>query len=335
MAHESVSVTPFVAPPNVSASVAAFLRGLIDYAGLFPPASLPLADAVTRYAAYRHTDDAWILGRLIVPAARLGDLDVFTDLFSREVPLAVAALGAEATSREALLRALAGDLEAIARFDNVHGGRARADVLELRLPPGIVEAGSPALDELLLRAAEMVDRAPVRLERLCLEVGFAGDWRHHIAQTAEVVARMQAAALPLALKLRCGGPSPEVLPTPEQVAYFLRRAREARLPFKATAGLHHPVRHFDRKLEVMQHGFFNVFGAALLAHALDLTEAGLRQVLRSDDPGKFVFDDDGFAFQDLRIATAQIEAARLHFALSFGSCSFDEPREDLRAAGLL
>ena len=51
------------------------LRGLIDYAGLFPPASLDMADAVRNYAAYREGEHAWALGRFVVPAARLEEFE--------------------------------------------------------------------------------------------------------------------------------------------------------------------------------------------------------------------------------------------------------------------
>ena len=47
------------------------LEGLIDYAGLYPPASLPMEAAVRNYAAYLGGPRAAWLGRFVLPAARL------------------------------------------------------------------------------------------------------------------------------------------------------------------------------------------------------------------------------------------------------------------------
>ena len=49
----------------------ALLDGLIDYAGLFPPAKLPMGDAVRNYAAYLRSEHEWMLGRFICPVSRL------------------------------------------------------------------------------------------------------------------------------------------------------------------------------------------------------------------------------------------------------------------------
>jgi hypothetical protein len=53
----------------------ALLRDLIDYAGLFPPASLDMAAAVANYDSYSRSEWNWILGRFIVPVARLGEFE--------------------------------------------------------------------------------------------------------------------------------------------------------------------------------------------------------------------------------------------------------------------
>ncbi|HEX5631332.1 MAG TPA: hypothetical protein VFY15_06715, partial [Acidimicrobiia bacterium] len=50
------------------------LSGLIDYAGLFPPASLDLAAAVEEYRAIRGSAESWLVGRFICPADRLVEL---------------------------------------------------------------------------------------------------------------------------------------------------------------------------------------------------------------------------------------------------------------------
>jgi hypothetical protein len=59
----------------VTPSAEALLADLVDYAGLFPPAGQSMTEAVHCYARYRRSADAWMLGRFIVPASRLDELD--------------------------------------------------------------------------------------------------------------------------------------------------------------------------------------------------------------------------------------------------------------------
>jgi hypothetical protein len=103
---------------------------------------------------------------------------------------------------------------------------------------------------------------------------------------------------------------------------------------KCTAGLHHPVRHFNEGVQTKMHGFLNVFGAGVLAVANDLSVEQIETILEDENPASFIFDEAGFAWKDLRIDNPEIKLARQQ-VVSFGSCSFNEPREDLRSMGLL
>jgi hypothetical protein len=320
----------------VPAGLRTFLAGLIDYAGLFPPARLPMEEAVPNFAAYQKTTDAWMLSRFICPAARLSELAAYTDLFEPGHPFLVSVLGTGGSDRDAFLDNLRSDLDAVRACEATHEGRVRADLLEVRFPNVVTEAGADAAAGLLLRVNEVLAEADVAFERVHVEAAFSGDWRQTVGGTIEALARHDMDGGPaFGYKVRCGGVTPDAFPTPEQVAFVLAACRDAGVAFKATAGLHHPVRHYDRAVEAMVHGFLNVFGAGVLAHALDLSEAAIRQVLRTESLKAFGFDESGFVFQDLRISAEQVAAAREAFATSYGSCSFDEPREDLRAAGLL
>lgn len=324
------------ARPLSTSGLRAFLSGLIDYAGLFPPARLGLDEAVPSFAAYRQSRDAWMLGRFICPAAHLRDLAPYTDLFAPDDPFPVSVLGTGGGDADAFLLNLRADLDAVRSAEAEHDGRLRPDLLEVRLPDAVAEAGADAVAALLDRVHELVDAAGVAFERMHFEAGFVADWRRTVSGTVTALARHENRhGTPVGFKVRCGGVTPDAFPTPEQVAFVIARCRDARLPFKATAGLHHPVRHFDHQIGAMMHGFLNVFGAGVLAHALELSEAAIRQVLRAESVKAFTFDETGFAFQDLRISAEQVAEARATLACSFGSCSFDEPRDDLRAAGLL
>jgi hypothetical protein len=55
--------------------VRALLTELIDYAGLFPPAGLEMAAAVRSYASSLTGEHSWMLGRFILPVARMDEFE--------------------------------------------------------------------------------------------------------------------------------------------------------------------------------------------------------------------------------------------------------------------
>ena len=95
------------------------------------------------------------------------------------------------------------------------------------------------------------------------------------------------------------------------------------------------IRHFDIGVQTHMHGFLNVFGAGVLAHARRLSEGEVQQIIEDEESQDFAFDDDGMRWKDFGATVAEISAARRAAVISLGSCSFEEPRDDLRAMGLL
>ena len=106
------------------------------------------------------------------------------------------------------------------------------------------------------------------------------------------------------------------------------------LPIKFTAGLHHPIRQFRDEVKTKMHGFLNVLGAAVLAAEHHWEAHQTSMMLEDENASSFSFTDDFFAWREWKIAVERLQYRR-NFVKSFGSCSFDEPREDLRALGLL
>jgi hypothetical protein len=307
------------------ASLRALLTGIIDYAGLFPPAKLTLDQAIRNYARYRREAEAWMLGRFIVPAARLEELEPYHDeLFRFNPPFAFSVLGRSGATLPEFLANLRADLHDIAAFRKRHGDRVIVDVMEVRLPPDLADPRLPDSAESLYKTVRVFPAidllvffeppgpAAALLEQLgrlpCDDVGF---------------------------KLRCGGLEASAFPSSSQIAEALCGSLDAGVPFKATAGLHHPLPRFDAGVNARMHGFLNVFLAGVLAHAHDLTAEQIRPILDDDQASHFSFDDKRASWRTLRATTKAITAARQDFVLSFGSCSFDEPREDLRALGWL
>jgi hypothetical protein len=146
-------------------------------------------------------------------------------------------------------------------------------------------------------------------------------WRDTVPAAVDAVVRAGGR-----VKLRCGG---EHVPSVEQVALVIAACRDARCIFKATAGLHHPIRRGA------EHGFLNLLAAAAFAHAQGAEARELERVLAEDDPRAFSVDADGIAVHDSRVDRAEMAAARERLFASIGSCSWREPVEDLQALGLL
>jgi len=315
------------------------LDGILDYAALFPPARLPLDQAIRNYAGYRQGPGGWMLGRFVCPAPRLAELAPYREeLFSSGPPFAFSVLPRPSESADHFLANLRSDLEAVTAFTKHHGDRVVADVAEFRLPPGITDG----VGELLEAAGRLIAAQGPPVVQLYAELVPGPDWRAPTAAVVAALARYNACTTPARLrgslagfKLRCGGLEPSAVPSPEQVAGTITASRDAGVPLKFTAGLHHPFRHLDAGARAAADGFLNVFTAGVLAHARGLGAADVRRIIEAEDAGHFIFDTQGLRWQDHRATTAEIAAARKNAVTSFGSCSFDEPRDGLRALGLL
>jgi hypothetical protein len=312
----------------VSPALHAFLTGLIDYAGLFPPAKLPLDEALGRFINDRASPDAWMLSRFVCPAARLAELAAFEDLIARSQPFAISALARTGGSVKDFPEGLQADLEAIDACRKRFAGRVVVDSLEVRLPIEYNEA-------FLL--------ARIRLAGKRLASSWDGALFFELSNpTPEALAGLLGHLLreadftkPAGFKLRTGGLAPAAFPSCEQVAFALVCCAKEGILFKATAGLHHPFRHFDSAIGAHMHGFVNVFAAGILGHAHQLEADQLRPILEDSNPAHFRFDDHGLHWRELSASTEAVALARRQAMLSFGSCSFDEPRDELRALGWL
>jgi hypothetical protein len=290
----------------------ALLAGLVDYAGLFPPAALSLDDAVAEYSRWRRSPDAWMLGRFVLPAARLAELPRAADSHLPEPG------AGEPWRLSALLGAdVHGDSALVTAFNASRAGRAVVETVELK-------AGGPE------EAAFALDALPRGLVAF-VEVPLDGDLE---ALLAVLVARGARA------KARTGGVVPEAVPGPADVARFIAACAAAGVPWKATAGLHHPVRG-DHPLtygadspRAVTHGFLNVFAAGAFAGA-GASLADLEAVLREEDASALRLGEDALAWRHLRVAADDVAATRRDFATSFGSCSFAEPAAELRSLGVL
>ncbi len=244
------------------------MNQLIDYAGIFPPATLPVDRAITNYINYHHGDFAWMLRSLVVATSEL----------------------------DSVPKSLDGSLSILAESD-----QPRAASIETK---SIVSAQRPVYCEVPLNSLHELDA-----------VKSSGCFA----------------------KIRMGGLKPEAIPTVSQVAAFIRACAELRLPFKATAGLHHPLRadyaltYENAAPRAVMHGFLNVLMASAFAWQGD---KNIESILSEQDASAFTFGESA-SWKDKSLNVAQIKNSRLDFIHSVGSCSFEEPVHELQSLGLL
>ena len=292
-------------------SVDALMSGLIDYAGLFPPAGEDMRPALENYASYLKGPDRRALGRFIVPFPRLRELeDAAVDLLARGRKVAPWNLSV-LVSEDA--RAAG---EEILRFNERHAsgskaGHAVIDVAELK-------ATTP--DQVQHQRRDLPDSLTAYFE-----IPLAGD----VTPLVHSIARAGARA-----KMRTGGVTPEAFPPAEQIIDFIVACAREKVPFKATAGLHHPIRaerpltYEPDSVRGVMYGFVNVFLAAALVYAGESHETALA-ALEESDPTAFAFEDAAIVWKDHRVTADQLAASRAKFAIAFGSCSFREPVDEL------
>ncbi len=268
------------------------------------------------YREARHGAHAWMLGRFIIPASTLT-----SSTQPGDGPFSVILDGGSAAAT--WLESIGSRIGTIAALRETG---VVVEALEISLPAAFSADRAP--DEPLQRLRELLESA--KLTELPVYVEFArrGPWE-------AVLERAMSAAEHAGFggKLRCGGLTLEAFPSVDEVADFIAAAVAARVPFKATAGLHHPVRHYNAQSGFTMHGFLNILAAAALAPRGG--RAMLQQVVAEEDPSAFQFEDAALRWKGERIALDELETCRRAAFVAYGSCSFSEPVEDLTALGIL
>lgn len=300
------------------------LEGLIDYAGLFPPAALNMPPAVRHYAHYRASGAGWMLGRFVCPANAL-------ELFSQSAdPLLPRDAGAIPWRLSVTGSGdVAADLAAIKAFNERHRVcfdecGALVDAYEAKV------ATTSDIDA--LHTAVPVDL----MTYVEVPVAQASTLLPHVA------ARGRRA------KIRMGGVVADAFPAAEAVVHFLQTCVDCSITAKATAGLHHPLRgayrltYADDAPSGRMYGFVNLWLAAALVLAGDAeghTASLAAQLLGESNARAFQVDESRILWHapshDVVIDRALLQRTRETLLVSFGSCSFTEPTDEFRALGWL
>lgn len=282
-------------------AVETLLAGLIDYAGLYPPASLDMHTAVRNYLQYLQGPHLTVLGRFIVNLDRIDELrTVAADAFP-DMPLSVI------------------------------------------LPPHTDFSTLPeVIGEVLDRASlECKVSQPSDIEHITARLPAQTECYFEIMMTPESEILLDTMVVHCGrAKLRMGGVVTDAFPSPKSVVSMLQALAQRHLAFKATAGLHHPVRSSHAYTdepdsgEGMMHGFLNLVFAAMLLHYGDDPIEALH-TLEEQDAHAFQVTPEAIRCRETLWSIDQLRAMREHFFRSFGSCSFEQPISDLEAMGWL
>lgn len=302
--------------PNVgsqpSESVRLMLAEIIDYAGLFPPSQLSMSEAVLNYATYRMSNYGWMLGRFVVPASRLTELmDYAGEFISRD------------GKSDWRLSVIAGEdinqtIKDIREFQRLYPTGVRIDMLEVKATTASkIENTVTAVPDGIRAYFEIAD-GPAFVDLV----------------TTLAMKRQRA-------KLRTGGVVTEDFPKTREIIRFVRTCMAANVPFKATAGLHHPIRCYkpltyaENAPQGTMHGFLNVL--LMTGYARESYRVSLLEELMEEEFGEaFSFGELGVKWRDDHFLTnSHLSLLRRRGMISFGSCSFDEPIADLQSLGIL
>lgn len=299
----------------VSPVTRTLLSGIVDYAGLFPPASLSMDAAVREYASSRVSTARWMLGRFVAPAARL----------------------VEFSDAAATVRGTIPDDKDSWPVTVIATGDPTADAEAMRR---LQAAQQGAVRPLLIAGIEIRAASPDEMERVVSPLReFVPEMYVEIPLDVEpepiVRAIVQAGAR---AKARTGGTTPDSIPSAASVARFLATCVRLEVPFKLTAGLHHPLRAeypltYDSEPErAVMHGFLNAFLAVALLRTGG-SEEEATELLQETSRYAITFSDVAISWRHHRFDEIALGDAR-RLATGFGSCSFAEPVEGLVEMGI-
>jgi hypothetical protein len=314
---------PVRLPPVTEHASRILLEGIVDYAGVYPPAAMAMPAAVRNYAHYRASGAGWMLGRFVCPAAALEE---FSRLAEPLLPRDAGAIPWRLTAVSS--GEVAADIERIAAFNERH----RVCFEECGALVDSFEARVSTAEELV-----RLDAALPRDLITFVEIPLA-------ASTAVETLMPMLGTMGRRAKLRAGGVTADAFPPPAALVAFLARCIEHGVVAKATAGLHHPLRGAYRLTYAADapsgtmYGFLNVFlAAALLAQDGDPAEA--EALLQESNPEQLAISEFGVTWhgpsRDVTFDRAVLQLVRDRVLVSFGSCSFTEPVDEIRAMGWL
>ncbi|GAA1282189.1 hypothetical protein Psi02_38500 [Planotetraspora silvatica] len=295
------------------------LDALVDDAGLFPPTSLDMRSAVDRHRGDLAAAAPMLTHRLLCPAARIGELIAELSAGDR---LRVILIGGDdpARTQDAIDQVVSDGRLTLAAVEWAVTPLARHRLGDG--PPSKEQPREGSLGEALQVALHALDASQAGPQvPLFAE---AADISAAPAMTAALAGRPEAER-PVGLKLRCGGVRAELFPAPADLAAAFVVAARAGIAVKATAGLHHAVRHVDQATGFTHYGFLNVLLASAQAQR-GRPVSEVEAVLRDDDAERLATLARSFTTEEVRLVRAGF--------FSYGSCDTSLPVREAAGLGL-
>jgi len=309
-------------------SLASLLRQSLDFAGLFPPASLPAAEALRGFRQEQAANTAGMLARFVCPMIRLEEIAVGA---TSDQPLHVSALPRGGKIAGEFLANLETDLTTIRRLTQIHGAALTIDTIEVRPPADALEPA--ALRKLLAAIDALLVQKAGGVRQVFVELVPSPSLKGQLTLIAEQSATATETARPsFGYKLRTGGSDAASVPSAAMAAAAIAASAAQGLSMKCTGGLHRPLRAVAIG-GVPLHGFINLLVASTLAATTPTESTVLESVLEEAEPTAFTFDDHSVSWRDRRLTTAEIASARKRLLISFGSCFAEQPRTELQTLG--
>ena len=321
-------------------SVRTFMNEIIDYAGFFPPANLTFRESFENYIDYCTFKNKWMLGKFVSPFSRLDELTGLVSenpLVTKSNPLHIAVMGSLSQDVLHFEKNFPRDIQDMSKFLRNNAGYVTIDSYEVKLPLDLINfrETSDFLDTLDLIQRDM-NKTISKDTRIFYEIELKSkNWMDNVDSIVAGISICnqfyieEEKSPKIGFKLRTGGITPDMIPTAFQVAYVIKKCIENKIPFKATAGLHLAIKHFDEKIKSKVYGFLNIFGAGIIYYYYQMPPEDLTMIIEDEHISDFSFTADSFAYQDLKVSSEEVKFVRENFMLSMGSCSFDEPLQEL------
>lgn len=293
----------------------AAVERLFDYAGMFPPASLPFEEALAEAARFPTS--------LRRPEMVKSELVLNWDELEHLTPEALQEAGFTGVCRTCLVGVADHETDAAAKamqaFNERDALRSGVSVqsIEIHFTETLPEHEASVAAAVTQARHNLEDNARVYVEPKWPEAQWqqARDAVWAVLDNLNSDTELQRTGL----KVRCAG---DAALSPDTLAWVVQEAADHNVPFKATQGLHHPVveeRHGN------ECGFLGLLTAFRLAQKGGVDHDELVACITESDPDAFDFEG-GLGWRDHKVTLSELgDALPFHV----GSCSLKEPDEDL------
>jgi len=317
-------------------SVSLFTKELFDYAGLFPPAKLPLVQAFQNFTHYQTHVQNNALGKFIFPLEKTDEFISFRiKLQNATIPFSVLLTKVQHSSLAT--NSLALDIQKLEQLAATTPCVCISS-FETVPPEDILTSSDKGLLFSYFKTLQKF-LAPFKTT-VFFEVPYENSPSEFFLRT--LGEHIIDTKTPFAAKLRTGGTHAHQIPSAESLARIILQCAQNRLPVKLTAGLHVPVPNFNPSVGATLHGFLNVVCCLLVAHDhfcgsqnSPVTQSSLQNILTNFKEDDFKFTADGLHIGSVFMANDRLKKLRDNCVKSIGTCSFLEPLEHLSHMGVL